>query len=57
MNDNMDELENILMDVIRRRMKNGELTSALTPIEMKAAEILVEIFRLKNERELFRNEK
>lgn len=46
---NLYELESILMDVVRRRMKNGPSTSALTPIEMKAAETLVEIFKIKKE--------
>lgn len=45
--ENINELEDILMDVVRRRMANGSSTSALTPIETKAAEILTDIFRIK----------
>lgn len=46
---NLYELENILMDAVRRRMTNGPSTSTLTPIEIRAAEILVEIFKIKME--------
>ena len=45
--ENINELENILMDVVRRRLERAESVPTLTPSEMKAAEILTEIFRIK----------
>ena len=45
--ENINELENILMDVVRRRLEREGSVPTLTPSEMKAAEILTEIFRIK----------
>ena len=45
--ENITKLENILMDVISRRFERESSVPTLTPSEMKAAEILTEIFRLK----------
>lgn len=45
--ENINKLENILMDVVSRRFERESSVPTLTPSEMKAAEILTEIFRLK----------
>lgn len=45
--ENINELENILMEMVRRRFERESVLPTLTPSEMKAAEILTEIFRLK----------
>lgn len=45
--ENINELENILMDVVRRRLEREGSVPTLTPSEMKAAEILTDIFRIK----------
>lgn len=37
--ENINELENILMDVVRRRLEREGSVPRLTPSEMKAAEI------------------
>lgn len=44
---NLYELEDILMDAVRRRLEREGSVPTLTPSEMKAAEILTEIFRIK----------
>lgn len=46
---NLYELENILIDVVRRRLEREGSVPTLTPIEIRAAEILVEIFKIKME--------
>lgn len=45
--ENINELENILMDMVRRRLEREGSVPTLTPSEMKAAEILTDIFRIK----------
>lgn len=45
--ENINKLENILMDVVSRRFERESSVPTLTPSEMKAAEILTEIFRLR----------
>lgn len=45
--ENITKLEKILMEMVSRRFERESVLPTLTPIEMKAAEILTEIFRLK----------
>lgn len=45
--ENITKLENILMEMVSRRFERESTLPTLTPSEMKAAEILTEIFRIK----------
>lgn len=51
--ENINELEHLLMDTVRRRLEREGSDPTLTPREMKAAEILVEIFKIKADLHLF----
>lgn len=45
--ENITKLEKILMEMVSRRFERESTLPTLTPSEMKAAEILTEIFRIK----------